>query len=91
MEFKGLSLEEAADSVVEGAPRGTVGLVAVSPSGEVTMPFNTTDMFRACATEDRYSEIGIWSSMPFNTTDMFRACATEDGYSEIGIWSSVQN
>ncbi|KAH7549256.1 hypothetical protein ACOSP7_026041 [Xanthoceras sorbifolium] len=62
MEFKGLSLEEAAASVVEGAPRGTVGLVAVSPSGEVTMPFNTTGMFRACATEDGYSEIGIWSS-----------------------------
>ena len=62
MEFKGLSLEEAAASVVESAPIGTVGLVAVSPSGEVTMPFNTTGMFRACATEDGYSEIGIWSS-----------------------------
>ncbi|KAK2663432.1 hypothetical protein Ddye_002006 [Dipteronia dyeriana] len=62
MEFKGLSLEVAAASVVESAPIGTVGLVAVSPSGEVTMPFNTTGMFRACATEDGYSEIGIWSS-----------------------------
>ncbi|KAK3225455.1 hypothetical protein Dsin_005317 [Dipteronia sinensis] len=62
MEFKGLSLEEAAASVVESALIGTVGLVAVSPSGEVTMLFNTTGMFRACATEDGYSEIGIWSS-----------------------------
>lgn len=61
MEFKGLSLEEAAAAVVESAPKGTVGLVAVSPSGNVTMPFNTTGMFRACATEDGYSEIGIWN------------------------------
>ncbi|XP_014507145.1 isoaspartyl peptidase/L-asparaginase [Vigna radiata var. radiata] len=61
MEFKGLSLEEAATCVVhERTPKGTVGLVAVSAKGEVAMPFNTTGMFRACATEDGYSEISIW-------------------------------
>ncbi|GAB2212998.1 hypothetical protein Droror1_Dr00021009 [Drosera rotundifolia] len=60
MEYKGLSLKEAAAYVVEkNAPKGTVGLVAVSPTGEVTMPFNTTGMFRACATEDGYSEVAI--------------------------------
>lgn len=63
MEYKGLSLEEAAAYVVEeSVPRGNAGLVAVSATGEVTMPFNTTGMFRACATEDGYSEIGIWPS-----------------------------
>ncbi|XP_030455353.1 isoaspartyl peptidase/L-asparaginase 1 [Syzygium oleosum] len=63
MEFKGLSLEEAAACVVkERVPKGKVGLVAVSATGEVTMPFNTTGMFRACATEDGYSEIAIWPS-----------------------------
>lgn len=62
MEFKGLSLEEAAAYVVESVPKGNVGLVAVSASGEVAMPYNTTGMFRACATEDGYSEIAIWSS-----------------------------
>lgn len=63
MEFKGLSLKEAAAHVVEvSVPRGNVGLVAVSATGEITMPFNTTGMFRACATEDGYSEIGIWNS-----------------------------
>lgn len=62
MEFKGLSLKEAAAYAVETVPRGNVGLVAVSASGEVTMPFNTTGMFRACATEDGYSEIAIWPS-----------------------------
>ncbi|GAA0164319.1 hypothetical protein Leryth_019741 [Lithospermum erythrorhizon] len=60
MEYKGVSLKEAADYVIESAPKGTAGLVAVSAKGEVTMPFNTTGMFRACATEDGYTEIGIW-------------------------------
>lgn len=64
MEYKGLSLEDAAAYVVEEcAPRGTTGLVAVSATGEVTMPFNTTGMFRACATEDGGSEVGIWPSV----------------------------
>ncbi|XAR63823.1 Beta-aspartyl-peptidase [Bertholletia excelsa] len=64
MEYKGLSLKEAAAYVVEEcAPEGTTGLVAVSAKGEVTMPFNTTGMFRACATEDGYTEIGIWPSV----------------------------
>ncbi|KAM7278090.1 hypothetical protein ACFE04_005224 [Oxalis oulophora] len=63
MEFKGVSLKEAADYVVEEMnPVGCVGLVAVSAKGEVTMPFNTTGMFRASATEDGHSEFGIWHS-----------------------------
>ncbi|KAL8130296.1 hypothetical protein V2J09_019451 [Rumex salicifolius] len=53
MEYKGLSLKEAADYVVENVPKGNVGLVAV------TMPFNTLGMFRACATQDGYSEVAI--------------------------------
>ncbi|KAI4343999.1 hypothetical protein L6164_011277 [Bauhinia variegata] len=63
MEFKGLSLNEAAAFVVkERTPKGTVGLVAVSATGEVAMAYNTTGMFRACATEDGYSEVAIWPS-----------------------------
>lgn len=61
MKYKGLSLKEAADYVVEEcAPKGTTGLIAVSATGEVTMPFNTTGMFRACATEDGHTELAIW-------------------------------
>ncbi|KAG6675354.1 hypothetical protein I3842_15G097400 [Carya illinoinensis] len=61
MEFKGLSLKEAAAYVVEECvPRGNAGLVAVSATGELTMAFNTTGMFRAAATEDGYTEIAIW-------------------------------
>ncbi|KAJ0047716.1 hypothetical protein Pint_16295 [Pistacia integerrima] len=60
MEFIGLSLKEAAAHVVEEwVPRGTVGLIVVSSTREITMPLNTTSMFRAYVTEDRYSEIGI--------------------------------
>lgn len=60
MEYKDLGLKEAASFVVEKcAPRGTVGLIAVSATGEITMPFNTTGMFRACATEDGYTEIAV--------------------------------
>ncbi|OAY73610.1 Isoaspartyl peptidase/L-asparaginase, partial [Ananas comosus] len=62
MEYKGLSLKEAAAHVIENVPKGNVGLVAVSSEGEVAMLFNTTGMFRACATEDGYEEIGIWPS-----------------------------
>ncbi|KAK8961808.1 Isoaspartyl peptidase/L-asparaginase 1 [Platanthera guangdongensis] len=63
MEYKGLSLKDAANYVVESTPSGTVGLVAVSADGEVAMPFNTAGMFRACATEDGESEIAIWHSL----------------------------
>ncbi|KAG8388786.1 hypothetical protein BUALT_Bualt02G0161400 [Buddleja alternifolia] len=61
MEYKGLSLKEAAAYVInECAPSRTAGLVAVSATGEVAMPFNTVGMFRACATQDGYSEVAIW-------------------------------
>lgn len=62
MEYKGLSLNEAAEYVVDGTPKGTTGLIAVSATGEVVMPFNTTGMFRACATEDGFTEVAIWPS-----------------------------
>ncbi|XP_057519727.1 isoaspartyl peptidase/L-asparaginase 1 [Amaranthus tricolor] len=60
MEYKGLSLKEATSYVIKnGAPEGTFGLVAVSATGEIAMPFNTTGMFRACASQDGYSEVAI--------------------------------
>ncbi|KAJ1294626.1 hypothetical protein BS78_01G159800 [Paspalum vaginatum] len=61
MEHRSLPLRDAAARVVAGAPRGTVGLVAVSRRGEVCMAHNTTAMFRACATEAGHVEVGIWT------------------------------
>jgi len=59
MEYKGFSIKEAANYVIEHMEKGSCGLVAVSSNGEIAMPFNTSGMFRACATEDGYSEVGI--------------------------------
>lgn len=61
MEYKGLSLQEAVDFVVnERLDEGRAGLIAVSRNGEVACRFNTNAMFRGFATEDGFTEVGIW-------------------------------
>ena len=50
MEYKGLSLKEAADEVIHNRILkigGDGGLIAVDAMGNVTMPFNTEGMYRA--------------------------------------------
>ncbi|KAF2324327.1 hypothetical protein GH714_012555 [Hevea brasiliensis] len=61
MEYKGLGLLEAVDFVIkERLDEGKAGLIAVSRNGEVTCRFNSNGMFRGCATEDGFMEVGIW-------------------------------
>ncbi|KAJ8640672.1 hypothetical protein MRB53_017366 [Persea americana] len=61
MEYKGLSLQDAVDYVIkERLDEGKAGLIAVSKDGKVAYGFNTTGMFRGCATEDGFMEVGIW-------------------------------
>ncbi|KAK3007691.1 hypothetical protein RJ639_013300 [Escallonia herrerae] len=61
MEYKGLGLQEAADFVIkERLDEGKAGLIAVSNNGEVAYGFNCVGMFRGCATEDGFMEVGIW-------------------------------
>ncbi|KAL6637327.1 hypothetical protein ACP70R_024899 [Stipagrostis hirtigluma subsp. patula] len=60
MEHSGLPLRDAAARVVAGMPWPSVGLVAVSATGEVCMAYNTIGMFRACTTEAGHTEVGIW-------------------------------
>lgn len=61
MEYKGLGLEEAVEYVMEHRlDGGKAGLIAVSSSGEVAYGFNSNAMFRACATQDGFMEVGIW-------------------------------
>ncbi|KAI3761141.1 hypothetical protein L1987_51549 [Smallanthus sonchifolius] len=61
MEYKGLGLQEAVDFVIkERLDKGQAGLIAVSKSGEVAYGFNCVGMFRGCATEDGFMEVGIW-------------------------------
>ncbi|XP_022141340.1 probable isoaspartyl peptidase/L-asparaginase 2 [Momordica charantia] len=61
MEYKGMGLQEAVSYVVEERlDEGKAGLIAVSSNGEVACGFNTTGMFRGCATEAGFMEVGIW-------------------------------
>lgn len=62
MEYKGLGLQEAVDFVIENRldDGGKAGLIAVSSNGEVAYGFNSVGMFRGCATEDGFMEVGIW-------------------------------
>ncbi|KAJ7958201.1 Isoaspartyl peptidase/L-asparaginase [Quillaja saponaria] len=61
MEYKGLGLQKAVDFVVkERLDDGKAGLIAVSKTGEVGYGFNCNGMFRGCATEDGFMEVGIW-------------------------------
>lgn len=61
MEYKGLNLHEAVDYVIKTRlDEGKAGLIAVSKNGEVACGFNTTGMFRGCATEDGFVEVGVW-------------------------------
>jgi beta-aspartyl-peptidase (threonine type) len=63
MEYQGLSLEKAANKVVNGVLKeagGAGGIIAVDRLGNIAMPFNTLGMYRASksSTQDLY--IGIF-------------------------------
>ncbi len=63
MEYKGLTLEEAASEVIQKRILeigGDGGLIAVDAKGAITMPFNTEGMYRACKTSTGIKEIGIY-------------------------------
>lgn len=62
MEYKGLSLHEACELVVHDKLvkiGGEGGLVAVDKQGNISMPFNSEGMYRACRTKDR-NEVKIY-------------------------------
>ncbi|KDP41685.1 hypothetical protein JCGZ_16092 [Jatropha curcas] len=62
MEYKGLGLQKAVDFVInERLDEGKAGLIAVSSKGEVACRSNANGMFRGCATEDGFMEVGIWN------------------------------
>ncbi|KAM3342096.1 putative isoaspartyl peptidase/L-asparaginase 2 [Capsicum galapagoense] len=61
MEYKELGLQDAVDYVIKKRlDKGFAGLIAVSNKGEVAYGFNCNGMFRGCATEDGFMEVGIW-------------------------------
>ncbi len=63
MEYKGLSLEEAARMVVQDklAPvGGEGGLIAIDAEGTVTLPFNSEGMYRASRREGGAAQVAIY-------------------------------
>ncbi|KAK9116511.1 hypothetical protein Sjap_015458 [Stephania japonica] len=60
MEYKGLKLQEAVDWVVKNRLDGQAGMIVVSSEGEMAYGFNSNAMFRGCATEYGFMEMGIW-------------------------------
>jgi beta-aspartyl-peptidase (threonine type) len=63
MEYKGLSLEEAASEVIHKRLvqlGGDGGLIAVDTQGNISMPFNTEGMYRACQSSEGKKEIKIY-------------------------------
>jgi beta-aspartyl-peptidase (threonine type) len=61
MEYKNMSLQEAADEVVfKILKEGDGGVIAVDKDGNYTMTFNTLGMFRGVATSGGVFEVKIW-------------------------------
>lgn len=63
MEYKGLTLKEASELVVNEKlvkAGGSGGVISVDKSGNVSMPFNSTGMFRGFATADGKEGIFIY-------------------------------
>jgi beta-aspartyl-peptidase (threonine type) len=63
MEYKGLTLKEASELVVNVKlvkAGGSGGVISVDKSGNVSMPFNSTGMFRGFATADGKEGIYIY-------------------------------
>jgi beta-aspartyl-peptidase (threonine type) len=65
MEYKGMSLAEAATEVIQKRILeigGDGGLIAVDAKGNITMPFNTEGMYRASKTYKGEEEIAIYTT-----------------------------
>lgn len=63
MEYKGLTLKEASELVVNEKlvkAGGSGGVICVDKSGNISMPFNSTGMFRGFATADGNEGIYIY-------------------------------
>ncbi|MUP43780.1 isoaspartyl peptidase/L-asparaginase family protein [Christiangramia aestuarii] len=64
MEYKGLSLQEAASEVIQKKQPelgGNGGIIAIDHEGNVAMEFNTAGMYRASMNKNGELEIGIYS------------------------------
>ncbi|MEP6699326.1 MAG: isoaspartyl peptidase/L-asparaginase [Verrucomicrobiota bacterium] len=62
MEYHGLSLADAARQVIDqiGKMGGTGGLIAIDKDGNITLPFNTTGMYRGQVNAEGKSVVAIY-------------------------------
>lgn len=63
MEFKGLSVEEASNEVIQKRILeigGDGGLIAIDSKGNIAMPFNTEGMYRAFKTSKGEEQVSIY-------------------------------
>ena len=63
MEYSNLTLDEAADSLINGklkSQKANGGLIALDTLGNVSMPFNTDGMFRAYMLDDGLARVKIF-------------------------------
>lgn len=60
-EYKGTSLQKAADHVINNELNpGEAGLISVDSLGNIAMPYNTTGMFRGAADSEGKHMVKIW-------------------------------
>ncbi len=67
VQYKGVSLQEAADQVVQkdlSAIHGDGGVVALTPDGQLAWSFNTPGMFRAKLKEGGAPQISVYRDEP---------------------------
>ena len=67
VELKGMSLQAAADEVIQKqltALGGDGGVIAVAPDGQIAWSYNTSGMYRASAAEGRALTVGIYKDEP---------------------------
>ena len=63
MQYQGISLEKAADVVINDvlvAAGGSGGIIAIDVAGNITMPFNSTGMYRASKSSNGNEFVGIF-------------------------------
>jgi L-asparaginase / beta-aspartyl-peptidase len=62
LEYRGMALAEAAQTVIDKIGRlgGTGGLIAMDRAGNISLPFNSTGMYRASVEIDGASFVGIY-------------------------------
>ncbi len=67
VQYKGMSLQAAADEVVQKqlvAIHGDGGVIALTPDGQMAWSFNTPGMFRARLAEGGTAQIGVYRDEP---------------------------